>query len=120
MRSIRLSILALAAILSIAACSGTSTSAPTNAPSAAPEANAEAIAIAGRRFSPATIDVAVGTTVTWTNNDAVPHTVTADDAAFASDTLSSGTQFSHTFDVAGTFTYHCSIHSTMIGTVTVH
>lgn len=124
MQSVRITILAMFTILAIAACSGASTSAPTNAPTSAPSAApvgaGDAIAITGRHFGPATIDVAVGTTVTWTNNDPFPHTVTADDGSFGSDTLGSTAQFSHTFDVAGTFTYHCAIHSTMTGTVTVH
>ena len=51
-----------------------------------------------------------GTTVIWTNNDSVPHTVTADDGSFDSGSLSTGQTFSHTFDDAGTFTYFCEIH----------
>jgi plastocyanin len=45
--------------------------------------------------------------------------VTADDASFTSDTIAGGATFSHTFDTAGTFAYHCTIHSQMKATVTV-
>jgi plastocyanin len=71
-------------------------------------------------FSPASVTVKVGDTVTWTNKDSANHTVTADDGTtFASSTLSSGATFSFTFTKAGTYAYHCSIHTSMTGTITV-
>ena len=57
--------------------------------------------------------------MTWTNDDSIPHTVTADDSSFDSSGLVQGKTFSFTFDKAGTFAYHCSIHTTMTGTVVV-
>jgi plastocyanin len=64
--------------------------------------------------------VRVGTRVTWTNRQAdIQHTVTAGDGSFGSDPLSTGASFSHVFTVAGTYAYHCSIHTDMTGTVTV-
>jgi plastocyanin len=58
--------------------------------------------------------------VTWTNRQpAIQHTVTADDGSFGSDPLSTGSSFSHVFATAGTYSYHCSIHPAMIGTVVV-
>ena len=69
-------------------------------------------------FNPDTIRVKVGTTVTWTNTG-VTHTVTADKGLFDSGALKSGEAFSFTFAKGGTFTYHCAIHSSMRGTVTV-
>lgn len=75
--------------------------------------------IANFTFSPATITIKKGGTVTWTNSDSAPHTVTSDTGAFASQTLSQGGSYSHTFSTTGTFTYHCSIHPTMHGTVVV-
>ena len=65
--------------------------------------------------------VPVGATVTWSNVDTVPHTVTADDNSFDSNTLNTGQTFSHTFNNAGTFTYFCKIHGkpSMSGTVRV-
>jgi plastocyanin len=70
-------------------------------------------------FSPATLDVAAGTTVTWTNEQDVTHTVTADDGSFDSGNIASGATFSHTFDAAGTIAYHCAIHPTMKASITV-
>lgn len=65
--------------------------------------------------------VPVGTTVTWTNADTAPHTVTADDNSFDSNTLNQGQTFSRTFDTAGTYTYFCKIHGkpSMSGSVQV-
>ena len=52
----------------------------------------------------------VGTTVIWTNTGQRPHTVTADDDAFKSDTLNNGGTFSRSFDQPGTFAYYCEFH----------
>ena len=70
-------------------------------------------------FSPASVTVKVGDTVTWTNQDSTTHTVVADNGEFKSGNLGNGATFSFTFSTAGTFAYHCSIHSTMKGTVVV-
>ncbi len=69
-------------------------------------------------FSPASVEIAVGETVTWTNEDSATHTVTGDDG-IDSGSLAQGKTFTHTFASAGTFSYHCSIHPNMNGTVTV-
>lgn len=81
---------------------------------------APAVTIKNFSFGPSTVTVAVGTTVTWTNTDDAPHTVTARDASFSSPTLSKGKSFSFTFRKAGTYSYLCSIHQYMSGTVVVH
>jgi plastocyanin len=133
MRHARLAALALPLMLAIAACSGSSTTAPTAPPSSAPPPAASAapsaappaaagntVSIASFSFQPAELTVAVGTTVTWTNNDSASHTVTADDGSFKSGTLGNGATFSQTFATPGTFAYHCAIHSSMKGTITVH
>ncbi|RME88605.1 MAG: hypothetical protein D6770_06610, partial [Anaerolineae bacterium] len=70
-------------------------------------------------FSPSSLEIKVGTTVTWTNMDSAPHTVTADDGSFDSGTLRNGDSFSFTFNEAGTFAYHCSIHPYMTASITV-
>lgn len=70
-------------------------------------------------YSPDPITVAVGTTITWTNEQSVQHTVTGEDGSFDSGHIASGDTFEHTFDAAGTFAYACSIHSSMVGTVIV-
>ena len=119
--------------LVLAACGSSAASpAPTTAPTTAPAQSAAAPASAGGgggggnavtiqnfAFGPADLSVAVGTTVTWTNADAASHTVTADDGSFDSSTLAGGATFTQTFSTAGTFAYHCKIHSSMHGTITV-
>jgi plastocyanin len=78
-----------------------------------------AVSIVDFAFQPASVEIATGGTVTWTNTGQAPHTVTADDGSFDSGTLSPGTTFSQTFATAGTFTYHCNIHPQMTATVIV-
>ncbi len=70
-------------------------------------------------FDPPDITVAPGTTVTWVNKDSVPHTTTANDETWDSETLQPGESFSFTFDAPGTFPYFCEIHPRMMGSVTV-
>jgi nitrite reductase (NO-forming) len=72
-------------------------------------------------YSPATITVVIGVnnTVTWTNNDDATHTITADDGSFDSGFLNQGQTWSYTFTTPGTYSYHCSIHPWMKGTVIV-
>lgn len=80
----------------------------------------DTVAIQNFAFSPETITVKVGTKVTWTNKDSAGHTVTGDTSdGPASDTLAQGASYSFTFSKAGTFTYACSIHPDMKGTVIV-
>lgn len=79
------------------------------------------VAVTIRNFSygPSTITVPRGTRVTWTNEDNVAHTVTADDDSFSSPLLTNGATYSRVFDVPGTFPYHCIPHPHMQGTVIV-
>jgi plastocyanin len=79
----------------------------------------DGVTIADFAFTPGTITVKVGATVTWTNNDTAAHTVTADDGTFDSKSLAPGATFSHLLDKAGTYSYHCAIHSSMTATVVV-
>jgi plastocyanin len=90
-----------------------------NSQSAAP-ATAE-VKVDNFSFGPAALTVAVGTTVTWTNRDDIPHTVvsTDDPKAFRSKVLDTDEKFSYTFTKAGTFPYFCSVHPKMTGTVVV-
>ncbi len=73
------------------------------------------VSIIDFRFEPDTVTVKKGTTVIWTNKDAVPHTVTGDN--FSSETLTPGQSFSYTFQADGSYKYHCSFHPQMKGTV---
>jgi plastocyanin len=95
--------------------------APGATPATSPEsgASAPAVEIKGFAFNPATITVPVGTTVTWTNQDAAPHTATADDKSFDTGRLDQGQSGSVTFDMPGTYTYTCTFHPNMKGTVVV-
>src|ERR1700687_4906192 len=77
-----------------------------------PPPAANTVSIVNMSFSPATLTVTAGTTVTWTNNDNMTHTVTSDATGFDSGNLAMGIKFSKVFSVAGTFTYHCTIHPT--------
>jgi plastocyanin len=70
-------------------------------------------------FGPAAVTVAVGTTITWTNHDDIPHTVVSTDGAFKSKVLDTDEKFTFTFDKPGTYPYFCSIHPKMTGTVKV-
>jgi len=88
------------------------------APSAVMAADQD-VQIVGFQFEPATVEVEVGDSVTWTNGDEAPHTATADDGSFDTGTLEQGASGSVTFDTAGSFSYFCAIHPDMMGTVTV-
>jgi plastocyanin len=68
-------------------------------------------------FGPTAITVAVGTTVTWTNRDDIPHTVVSTEKVFKSKVLDTDEKFSYTFTKAGEYPYFCSIHPKMTGKV---
>ena len=70
-------------------------------------------------YDPAAVETTVGTTVTWTNNDAVPHTATDNTGGFQSGKISAGESFSYTFAEAGTFDYFCEYHTGMKATIVV-
>jgi plastocyanin len=77
------------------------------------------VSMAGLEFAPAVIEVKVGESVDWINDDSVGHTVTALDGSFNSGVMGVGDSFTQTFETPGTFDYLCAIHPTMKGTVTV-
>jgi plastocyanin len=76
------------------------------------------VEIKGSAFNPITITIKKGDTITWTNNDPVTHTVTIPGVT-DSGSIPSGQTFSFTFSNAGTFDYHCSIHTSMTGKIIV-
>jgi plastocyanin len=78
----------------------------------------ESVAIAGFAFSPATVTISMGDSVTWTNQDGTAHTATAS-GTFDSGNLAGGASYTATFSTAGTYDYLCSIHPTMTGRVVV-
>src|SRR5580704_6687927 len=82
--------------------------------------NAVELKIDNFSFGPMTLTVAAGTTVTWTNNDDVPHTVVSDDkTTFKSRALDTGEKFSYTFTKPGKYPYFCSVHPKMLAEVVV-
>lgn len=132
--SLRVPVVAVGAALLVGAAmgivAGTATAAPT--PGAAAPASvvaervmpdvsaaSEAVTIQNFAFSPATVTIKVGTTLTWTNRDQDPHTVSATSGAFHSPTLSTGQSYQYTFTTPGRFDYLCTIHPFMTGTVVV-
>ena len=78
-----------------------------------------AVTIAGFAFGPSSVTVQVGDSVTWTNEDAAPHTATAGGSSFDTGTIGNGASASVTFATAGTYAYICEFHPTMTGTVVV-
>jgi plastocyanin len=143
----RIPVFVVAIVLAIAACSSPATSSPpaaaTDTPAAASAAassttasqaapsiaasvaastgasGSSAVEIKNIAYNPATITVKAGTKVTWTNGDTFAHTVTLDDNSVDSGNVAAGSTFDNTFATAGTFAYHCKIHASMHGTVTV-
>jgi plastocyanin len=123
-RLARLTVGAVAAIALAGCGSGAATGTPG---AAAGDACAKSTAsgtvaasIVDLAFDPATVSAKVGDVITWTNKGAVGHTVTVDTVpACDSGTIAAGATSSFTFSVAGSYPFHCKIHSSMTGTVTV-
>ncbi|MCU1485848.1 MAG: blue (type 1) copper domain protein [Actinomycetia bacterium] len=82
-------------------------------------ASGTAVSIKDFAFSPSTLKVKAGDEVTISNDDGTEHTFTLDDKSFDSGHIGAGKSVTHTFDSAGSYSYHCEIHSTMKGTVEV-
>ncbi len=85
----------------------------TNTNSTSPTTSGNAVLISGMQFGTASLAIKAGTTVIWTNNDNMTHTVTADDGSFTSGDLNYRDTYSHTFSGSGTYNYHCKYHSNM-------
>ncbi len=92
---------------------------PTGQVTAPASTSVNSVSISNFAFSPAKLTVTTGTSVTWTNNDNVAHTVTSSTGAFDSGSIAPGASFSHVFNATGTYDYNCSVHTYMKGTVTV-
>ncbi|HEX8025667.1 MAG TPA: plastocyanin/azurin family copper-binding protein [Candidatus Limnocylindrales bacterium] len=119
------------AVVALSACSSTGGSTPAAssgsgggggaaACSVATSAGTVAAGIKNFAFDPATVTAKVGDTITWTNNDTAGHTVTLDaQSACDTGTIASGATGSLTFTAAGTYAFHCKIHSSMHGTITI-
>ena len=86
---------------------------------AAPAGKVVSVSIQNGGYSPASVSIHVGDTITWTNADDQDHTVIAQDGSFNSGNIGSGRSFSHTFTTAGTIAYYCKYHPRMKGAVVV-
>jgi len=80
-------------------------------------ADATTVRIVNLAFNPAEVTISTGSTVSWTNDDSVPHTVTSTDGVFDSGIFDPGANFTWTFDQPGSFPYACQIHPQMQGMV---
>lgn len=76
--------------------------------------------IQGTSFTPSTITVTAGTIITWTNKDAIAHTVTSTTGIFNSGSITPGKTYSQFFSATGSYPYFCSIHTSMTATVVVN
>ncbi|WP_337314122.1 cupredoxin domain-containing protein [Candidatus Aeolococcus gillhamiae] len=115
---LRALILAVGAAGAVAAC-GSTASTGSSAPASG---GANTITIKNFAFGPATLHVSTGTTVTWTNSDSTTHTTAADKSAaqqWDSGNLTPNTSYAVTFAKPGTYSFHCTIHNYMTGTVVV-
>jgi plastocyanin len=120
-------ILVVVLVTSIALCGCSSygpSSTPTTTPIQLPEGST--VTIQNFAFTPASVTIPKGTTVTWVNQDTTNHQILNDatgtigqGALFSSNSLTKGTGYSFKFDNPGTYPYHCSIHPQMKGTVIV-
>ena len=126
----RLKILSLSALVPLVWMAGCRPAGETGGGAGRPAKNAPAavasnhaagptVSIDNFSFDPPTLTVPAGTTVTWVNHDDVPHTVTANDKAFASAALDTDERFSKQFSAAGTYPYYCAVHKHMTGKVVV-
>ena len=117
-------IVALFALAAVAAACGSSSSSSTTTPTtpAGTGGTGASVSIQNFAFTPKTLTISPGTTVTWTNNDSTPHNVmsakslsltSTTTSVFASSTLSQGQTFSFTFSAKGVYFYECSIHKSL-------
>ena len=114
--------LSTAAIFAVTACGGRSSS-PTGPSNPTPSADVT-VTIQGVRgsqsFAPNPVTMRAGQTIAWRNGDAISHTATGDSGGFNTGIVAGGSVSSPiTMSTAGAFTYHCSIHPEMIGSITV-
>lgn len=114
MKKVIFGVVALLAVSFLGGCTlyGNQNGSTNTTPSAPNAVNIQNFA-----FSPSSLIVTKGTTVTWTNNDSAPHQIKS--ATVNSEVLNKGATFSFTFNDVGTFDYICSIHPSMTGTIIV-
>jgi len=94
------------------------TPATAGAPETAPPETTQVV-IKDFMFTPMSLTIKAGSTVTWTNKDEEPHTVVSDAGLFRSGAMDTGESFMFKFDKPGTYRFACSIHPRMVGTIVV-
>ena len=129
MTTLRLSLLTIVFVcmVGMVGCgSGYSSPTPPTSPSPAPATGTTPVSIpmnartlGASAFNPSPLNISVGTTVRWTTTDTIAHDATSNTNVWASGSLAPGAQFDFTFQAAGTYPYHCTIHPGMTGTVVV-
>ncbi len=107
------------AVTSTASTSTASTSTASTSTASTSTASQNSIAIQNYAFSPSALTIQKGANVTWKNDDSVQHNVVSDSSAFSSPLLNKGDTYTHQFNNTGTFSYICSIHPYMKGTIVV-
>ena len=126
--TIRFGVILLAGLCLTACSSSTPAPSPTPNPTPTPTptggaANVSMINGASNltttAFSPSPLNVAVGTTVTFVNNDITTHDAKADNGGFTTPFISPGSSAAVKLSTAGSFVYHCTIHPGMVGTIVV-
>ena len=115
---VALTLLAVVGTLAAGCGGGGSSSGGGGSSSTGGQGGGNAVTIDNLAFSPATLNLKTGQQVTWTNKQDIAHTVTADGGAFDHQ-MPPGATFSFTFDKAGSFPYHCTIHPSMTATIQV-
>ncbi len=115
--------LAVSAVVMLAACSSSSGSAAASGGASVcaenPGAGTVAVNVVDFNFQPADITAKTGQTIAFTNTGSAPHTATLDGGQCATPTIQPGKSDGLTFSVAGTYKFHCSIHTQMTGTIVV-
>jgi plastocyanin len=107
------------AITALPISSATNIASPARSAPATPVPVMANVSMQHVAFAPPSLEVSAGTTVRWSNQDGIPHTVNADDNSFASGTIDSNKSYERTFAKPGAYAYHCSIHNDMKGKVVV-
>ena len=105
-------------LLAVAGCGSSGSTDGTGTSTGGTSATGASVTIKDFAFSPASVDIKVGESVTWTNDDSATHNVEGDGGISSGD-LANGQTYTKTFDTAGTYAYKCAIHPNMTGTVVV-
>lgn len=116
----RIGLLALASFLALG-CGGDDSNGPPEAapPDVSIRAGADTLGTDAYLPNSLTISLAAQQSVKWRNADNIDHTATQDGGGFDSGALGAAGTFTHTFDTPGIYAYHCTIHPSMVGTITV-